>query len=93
MPEPPLEIANIDLSVYHGLDPSKPFSPDALRAHMNTYLLSIARHLAEEIASLAPDYMEKVGEKNIKRIAKELQIHFSNYDPSWFLGMFLGTSV
>lgn len=90
VPEPPVEITNTDLSVYEGLDPNKPFSPDALRAHIDRYLLPLGHHLLDECSTLKPEYMEKVGEKAAKRIDVETETYLRQYDPSWFLCGFVG---
>ena len=92
VPEPPPDVANLDMSVYPDLDPTKPFSSDALRTHIDTWILSLAHHLNEEILTLAPEHMEKIGEKEIKRIDGEAQKHLQVFDPSWFLCAFMGTS-
>ena len=81
--EPPPETAKLDLSVCE-LAPTKPFSPDALQAHSDAYFLPLARHLNEEISTLAPKHIEKVGETELARIDSEVRTRLQDYDPSCF---------
>ena len=83
----------MDLTKYDGLDPTKAFSPTALRAHMDSWVLTLAQHLFEEIDTLKPEYMEKIGENRLKAIDAEVVKYLQSYDPSWFLSNFMGTLI
>ncbi|CAD6578401.1 MAG: hypothetical protein TREMPRED_002171 [Tremellales sp. Tagirdzhanova-0007] len=90
VPEPDEEINSIDLTKY-GLDPTKPFSPTVLRAHMDTWVLVLAQHLLEEIDTLKPELMKKIGEKELKAIDAVVVKSLQAYDPSWFLSSFMAS--
>ena len=92
LPEPTEALANLDLSVYAGLDPNKPFSPAALRAHMDSWILVLAKHLNAEIDTLKPEYFERIGEKKMKDVDAEATKLMEIYDPAWFLCSAVGRS-
>lgn len=84
VPEPTPELTTIDTTEYN-LDPSRPFSPTALRKHMDTYILMLAGHLEAEIDTLRPEYFEKMGEKAMKEVNAKAEKLMQIYDPAWFL--------
>ena len=83
--EPNLDLANLDLSYYKDLESSKPFSPSALRAHMDTWILVLASHLKDEIQTLHPEYFDRIGKEEEKEVDRKAQEMMQVYDPAWFL--------
>ena len=59
LPEPTDALANLDLSAYAGLDPTKPFSPAALRAHMDSWMLVLAGHLNVRLTRSNPSTLRR----------------------------------
>jgi hypothetical protein len=84
VPEPPAEVLAIDLGRY-GLDPSRPFDPQALRTHIEGWARPLVEHLKDEIHTISPEYIAKVGQGNIETLDKAVLKHLQGYDPSWFL--------
>ena len=84
IPEPPADVNEIDLGQF-GLDPAAGFNPQALRKHMDSWMLALAKHLADEIDTLTPEYIISVGKDNITQINKDVVKHLQSYDPTWFL--------
>lgn len=52
---------------------------------MDSFVLVLAEHLHDEIDSLHPDKIEKVGKKEDERIRSDVLAHLKKYDPAWFL--------
>ena len=58
---------------------------------MDTWVLVLAQHLLEEIDTLKPELMKKIGEKELKAIDAVVVKSLQAYDPSWFLSSFMGS--
>lgn len=74
----------------HGLDPKLGFQPQAFRAEMDKWLLPLAVHLEEEIVTLDPKWIEKMGEPEFIRQGKATEKYLQSYDPAWFLVSAIG---
>jgi hypothetical protein len=90
-PVPMPELPDLDLASY-GLDPSKPFLPAVLRAYMDTFMLVLAKHMAEEIETVKPEYFEKIGQEMMKDADAKTLKHIQHYDPAWFACGAIGMS-
>ena len=77
----------------HGLDPKLGFQPQAFRAEMDKWLLPLAVHLEEEIVTLDPKWIEKMGEPEFIRQGKATEKYLQSYDPAWFLVSAIGESA
>ncbi len=64
-----------------------------MRAHIDTYLVPLTKHLQTEIDTLKPEFIEKIGEKEFKRVDKEVENHLRSYEPNWSLCSLLGKGV
>jgi hypothetical protein len=84
VPEPPATVVTVD-PLEFGLDPSKPFDPQALRREMGKWVMPAVQHMAEEIGTLTPEYFESMGEKKYLEGEKILAVHLQASDPAWFL--------
>lgn len=84
MPEPPADLAKIDLASF-GLDPIVGYSPTALRKALDDIIPTLYEHLYSEIGTLSPDYCEKIGEATLGKVHAKMQAHLQQYDPKWFL--------
>jgi hypothetical protein len=67
------------------IDVTKPYDPQGLRRHIDSFIMLLAEHLRDEIDTLRPELIEKIGEKNDREIRKNVQAHLQSYDPKWFL--------
>ena len=91
VPPPSEEISKLDTSSFK-LDFDTAFDPLALRQHIDGYLLPLAQHLLDEIATLAPEYLELVGKPEYDKLMDHAQKHLMAYDPAWFLCSMFGGS-
>ena len=99
-PAPPIlvmpdakEIVELNVSSAPTFDSSKPFDPAALQKQMEGWIAPLVQHLTDEIATLKPEYMEKIGEKEHHAVEKRTEKHLQSYDPSWFFVSALGESL
>ncbi|GFZ45784.1 hypothetical protein JCM24511_03514 [Saitozyma sp. JCM 24511] len=85
-PALPSEVSSIDLSQFPLLSAAPTsYDPTMIRNHMDSFVLVLAEHLHDEIDSLHPDKIEKVGKKEDERIRSDVLAHLKKYDPAWFL--------
>lgn len=47
--------------------------------------MPLAEHLTDELQTLTPELMEKLGEEELVRLRKDIETHLMAYDPKWFL--------
>ena len=86
MPPPPQNILEeLDKNAYPELDYTKPFDPQALRGQMEKWMPGLTHHMRDEIDTLSPENIEKVGQKADKEIRDAVVKHLQSYDPAWFL--------
>lgn len=77
------------MSKYPLLDRSKPFSPENLQKHIQSFFWPLVEHMTAEIETLKPDNM-RYGEDADIRLRDKMQAHFKGYDPTWFLTSVFG---
>ncbi|ORX33821.1 hypothetical protein BD324DRAFT_638726 [Kockovaella imperatae] len=85
VPEPSADVQAIDLVKEYNLDTAKPFDPQALQRHLDTWIPELMHHLAEEIGTLGPNMTEKVGEEDLVKLDTLIKERLLQYDPAWFL--------
>ena len=91
VPVPPPRIQAIDLSQNAYFKSSmNAFDPKAFQDQMDTWVLPLVTHLRDEIDTLKPEYMEKIGEKVVEEDHKAVLKTFGEYDPAWFLCCAIG---
>lgn len=52
---------------------------------MDSWIMSLARHLEGEIVTLEPDWLVKMGKEKHDEMKANLQAHLKENDPAWFL--------
>ena len=92
VPPPSEEDLKVDPAKW-GLDPKLGFQPKVFRAEMDKWLIPLVEHLDEEIATLEPAWIEKMGEKELNAQRKVVDKYLQSYDPAWFLVSTVGESV
>jgi hypothetical protein len=90
VPAPSQEVEGIDMSAYPTLNSTR-FDPNVLRKHMDTFITPLAAHLTEEIDTLTPEIMLRVGQEGDKLLRAEMQKVMMAYEPSWFLCSVFGS--
>lgn len=76
-----------------GLDPAGGFSAAKLRAQMDTWVVPLMSHLAAEIDTLEPEWVQLMGKAKADELNKLVQKHLQEEDPAWFLVSAVGEPI
>ena len=91
VPAPSGDDLSVDPAAW-GLDPKLGFQPTVFRTEMDKWLIPLTQHLDEEIDTLDPEWIARMGEKEFRRQTKVVEKYLQSYDPAWFLASVIGTS-
>lgn len=92
IPDPPTDLNALDLNA-HGLDLSLGFQPATFRKALDGIIPVVYEHLYEEIKTIGPEYMERVGWETHDKISRTTMAHMKSHDPKWFLTSNFGQSI
>ena len=80
-----INVANSAKAQFPELDFEKPFNARALRKQMEVWLPVATKHMADEIDTLSPEWMERVGQEALNRSGAELMKAMKAEGPHWAL--------
>lgn len=74
------------------LDRTAPFDPDALKRHIDSFMLPLIKHLYDELETLQPKYVGLLSKDQWDYFLSKSEKDYRSFDPKWFLCSTLGES-